>query len=332
MQPCCLSVSAPGTLGNVHQHSIVQIFQSPAMEAIRDQMLSGSWPDACLACRNRESMGMRSYRQYSNESNYPHFQKLVNQRRSLAPKFRTIDVRLHNICNFKCRSCNGFASNRWFAEHNLVYPESPLTVKNQGFDRLRSFWDDFDQHILPDLESIHLAGGEPLITDAHYGSWRSLIAAGKTHVELRYDTNLSFLKFKHWDVVELWQHFPRLKVSMSLDGAGQQGEYIREGLDYRKWLENARRIQREVPHATRHLHFVVSIFNVVDFAAHYRAIVAENTVDPDRITLTFLDRPEYLSPQVLRPDLKLQAVAGLSGLAPVRTPAFRMRHEGRSRP
>jgi hypothetical protein len=94
------------------------------MNDLRSQMLAGSWPDACSACRNRETMGIRSYRQSSNESYYAHFRKLTEVRGSFVPQIRTIDVRLNNVCNFKCRSCSGFASNRWFSEHNLIYPEN----------------------------------------------------------------------------------------------------------------------------------------------------------------------------------------------------------------
>jgi len=113
------------------------------------------------------------------------------------------------------------------------------------------------------------------------------------------------LGFKHWDVVELWKKFPSLAVSMSLDGTGKKGEFIRDGLDYPQWVENVRRLQRELPHASRHIHFVVSIFNVIDFAEHYRTIVEGGFVKPRRMTFTFLEYPEYLSVQVLKPEIKV---------------------------
>ncbi len=311
---CCVARSEPGRIGNVHQQSIVQIFGSPVMSGIRGEMLAGRWPEDCEACQNREELGIRSYRQSNNQNHSDHFRKLAAEGQAFPAKIRTIDIRLNNICNFKCRSCNGFASNRWFNEHNLIYPDNAIAVKYQGFDRLASFWQDFDQHILPDLEAVHLAGGEPLITDAHYRLLEKLIASGKTDVLLQYDTNLSFLKFKHWDVVELWRRFPNLEISLSLDGAGEQGEFIREGLDYGKWSANVRRIQRELPHAKRNLHFVVSIFNVIDFAAHYRAITEANFVDPSRITFTFLEWPRFMNAQVLKPEIKAQVTKELESL------------------
>jgi hypothetical protein len=106
-----------------------------------------------------------------------------------------------------------------------------------------------------------------------------------------------------------------VQISLSLDGTGRRGEYIRQGLDYAKWVENVERLRRELPHAERNLHFVVSIFNVIDFPEYYREIAAGRFVEPDRITFTFLKWPEFLSAQVLTPDLKRKVQADLRLLA-----------------
>jgi hypothetical protein len=188
-----------------------------------------------------------------------------------------------------------------------VFPDSPISQKYQGIDKIQAFWEDLDRDVIRDLETLHFAGGEPLIIDAHYRLLEKLISAGKTGVALKYDTNLSHLKFKHWDVIELWKQFPNLTVSLSLDGVGRKGEYIRDGLDYETWVENVRRLQREVPHARRALHFVVCIFNVLDFPDHFKTIATNRFVEPDWITFTFLNWPAYLSVQVLTPDLKRSA-------------------------
>ena len=55
------------------------------------------------------------------------------------------------------------------------------------------------------------------------------------------DTNLSCLRYGDWDVVDLWRRFPRVRLNLSLDGVGAQGEYIRHGLNYVRWTENVKR-------------------------------------------------------------------------------------------
>lgn len=309
VQLCCVARHTQGSIGNIHQQSLDQIFQSGRMHGIREQMLRGEWPDDCAPCREREVMRLSSFRHASNKTHAAVFEKLQNGAPP-SPALRSLDLRLNNVCNFRCRFCYGFASTRWYSEHNLVFPDKPISEKYQGFDRLASFWEDFDR-LAPGLETIHLAGGEPLIIDAHYRLLEKLIAIGRTDVRLQYDTNLSRLQFKHWDVIDLWKHFPHLEISMSLDGAGQRGEYIRDGLCYQQWLQNARRVQRELPHAERSLHFVVCIFNVLDLADHFKAILEGNFVEPGRVMLTFLQWPEHLSVQVLKPELKANAEKNL---------------------
>ena len=330
VQLCCLAHQEENLLGNVHQESILRIFQSDRMNAIRNQMQNGIWPDDCVSCKEREAQGLVSFRQSSNYDRPALFEKLV---RGPVPKpaIRSLDLRINNVCNFKCRFCHGLASNRWFNEHNLVFPDRPLTEKYHGIDKLQTFWNDFDGELIHDLETIHLAGGEPLLIDAHYRLLEKLIAAGRTDVELRYDTNLSHLKFKHWDVIELWKQFPNLKVSMSLDGVGAKGEYIRDGLDYSKFVSNVERLRSEVPHARRGLHFVVCIFNVIDFPEHLRTIMENGFAEPGWLTLTFLSWPEYLSVRVLTPELKAKAARNLRQLLSSRikmVPHLRTQVEG----
>ncbi len=299
---CCLSLDRP--LGTIHSHALIDIFAAGAFGRIRGQMLKGEWPEECHGCRDREAFGLPSFRHYSNSKSPPYVHQLTSNPHGFVPAIRSIDLRLNNICNFKCRSCGADASNRWLSDHNLINPEFQISQSYQGFDKKPGFWREFDEHILPGLEELDVAGGEPLINQSQYRLLEKLIAQGKQTVRLHVVTNLSELRFMHWDAVELWKNFPHLTVNISLDGVGAQGEYIRCGLNYSKWVENLRRLQKELPHATRTLHFVVSIFNVVDLRRHYDTIVEGRFVDPSLITFTFLHWPPFLSVQVLQPELK----------------------------
>jgi sulfatase maturation enzyme AslB (radical SAM superfamily) len=84
------------------------------------------------------------------------------------------------------------------------------------------------------VEEIYFAGGEPLIMDEHYMILEKLIEIGNLDVRLRYNTNLSNLKFKNWDLLNLWRPFIErsginVSVFASIDGAGIVGEFIRKG-------------------------------------------------------------------------------------------------------
>ena len=301
---CCIALGQDAPLGNVHEQSLSEIFATGPFSKVRQQMLQGKWPWECQGCKDRELLGLTSYRHFSNGKYPSYFGLLTSDPGALTPAIRSIDLRPNNICNFKCRSCGVTASNRWFSDHNLIHPEAKVLHGYQGFDKSPAFWTEFDQKILPSLEELDLAGGEPLLSQSHYLLLERLIALRKQDIKLQVVTNLSQLRFMHWDAVELWKQFPRLDLTLSLDGVGAQGEYIRKGMSYANWVENALRLKRELPHAKRNLHFVVSIFNVTDLREHYEAILRGEFVDPVFITFTFLTKPAYMSVQVLTPELK----------------------------
>ena len=301
---CCNALGQGTSLGNVHGKSLFQIFASEPFAEVRHQMLQGKWPQQCQGCKDRENLGLSSYRNFSN-GRYPSYSLLLTSNPSaLSPAIRSLDLRPNNICNFKCRSCFVGASNRWVSDHNLLHPEAKVSQSYRGFDKDPAFWKEFDQNILPGIEAIDLAGGEPLLSQSHYLLLEKLLTHRKQDIKLRVTTNLSQLRFMHWDAVELWKYFPQLDLTLSLDGVGAQGEYVRSGMDYSKWIENARRLKRELPNVKLGLNFVVSIFNVMYLREHYEAITREKFADPNFINFTFLTTPEYLSVQVLTPELK----------------------------
>jgi MoaA/NifB/PqqE/SkfB family radical SAM enzyme len=301
---CCAALGQGAPLGNVHQRSLFEVFASGPYNKVRQQMLQGKWPWECQSCKDRELMGLSSYRHFSNGKFPSYFGLLTSNPGALTPAIRSIDLRPNNICNFKCRSCGVDASNRWVSDHNLIHPEAKVLQGYQGFDKSPAFWAEFDEKILPGLEELDLAGGEPSLSQSHYLLLERLISLRKNDIRLQLVTNLSQLRFMHWDAVELWKQFPNLELALSLDGVGAQGEYIRKGMSYDTWVANALRLKRELPHARRCLHFVVSIFNVTDLREHCETILQGEFVDPANITFTFLKTPVYMSVQVLTPELK----------------------------
>ena len=316
VQLCCVSGTgdaAPPVFGTIRHSSLLDIFNSEPMHAVRSQMISGTWPPECSYCRDREARGLKSSRQFHNEIHQHTYKQIISDE-YLKPTIRSLDIRLNNICNFKCRSCSGFSSSRWGTEHHLLYPHNALPTHIVGLDSVSTFWDEFNNRIKPNLKYLHIAGGEPLVCDVHYQLLENLIASGQNDVALYYDTNLSQLRFKHWDAVELWRLFPQITLSLSLDGVGSQGEYIRHGLDYEQWQHNLDRVKQNVPHVKFKMHFVVSVFNVIDLQMHIRTIIEKRFTSQDRLRLTFLRWPPYLSVQMLPASLKVRAVETVQAL------------------
>jgi hypothetical protein len=55
---------------------------------------------------------------------------------------------------------------------------------------------------------------------------------------VRYNTNLSRTSFKNIKLFDLLPQFQDWQICASIDGTGEVGEYIRDGLNYQEWLDN----------------------------------------------------------------------------------------------
>ena len=75
--------------------------------------------------------------------------------------------------------------------------------------------------------------------DIHWQSMKRIIDLGfAREVYVRYNTNLSRTAFKNIELFDLLPQFQDWQICASLDGTGEVGEYIRDGLNYREWLDN----------------------------------------------------------------------------------------------
>ena len=68
---------------------------------------------------------------------------------------------------------------------------------------------------------------------------KRIIDLGFAHeVYVRYNTNLSRTSFKNIELFDLLPQFQDWQICASIDGTGEVGEYIRDGLNYQEWLDN----------------------------------------------------------------------------------------------
>ena len=75
--------------------------------------------------------------------------------------------------------------------------------------------------------------------DIHWNAMQRIIDLGfAKEVYVRYNTNLSRTEFKGIKLFDLLPQFQDWQVCASIDGTDEVGEYIRDGLNYKQWLEN----------------------------------------------------------------------------------------------
>jgi MoaA/NifB/PqqE/SkfB family radical SAM enzyme len=207
---------------------------------------------------------------------------------------RYLDVRWSNICNLKCRSCSATYSSSWAKEDGKknVY----IFAGGENNDKLFA---DFEKHF-DTIEEFYFAGGEPLLMDTHYKILDYLISNGKHNVKLRYNTNLTSLKYKGKSITHYWKQFSNVQVFASLDHYGERAEYIREGTDWKTVEQNLQEIKLETPHVDLQVSTVVSVFNVstlTDFIDY----LLDNLFNIDKFKPQFYNiiNPEYYSFDVI---------------------------------
>lgn len=316
--PCCMAPYGD-TIGNTADNTLEEIWNGDIMKGMRKQMLNGERPDLCKRCFIIEDSGLNSPRFTHND----YFKnRLVEVLDNTDPetghvedfKLRYWDFRWSNICNFKCRMCGVYSSSKWHQEAMELHGDNSA-AKTKGILEFNSSGkeDVFAQidKFIPDVEEIYFAGGEPLVMEEHYLILEKLIAAGRTDVRLRYNTNFSHLKFKKWDLFGMWQHFlndPKghIQLFASLDAVGKLAEVIRDGTKWNNVYQNIKRCQE----TDIQIFFspTISLLNMF-YIDELIDVAAELQIDVDKINVNnLLTTPQYYDIRLLPDYLKKQLI------------------------
>lgn len=315
--PCCIAEScAHGGVGDTRTQSLMEVVNSPKMNKLRNDMLNNVKNSECTKCYQHEDQGLLSSRNMLNTRFRPYYEEVIentNVDGSLSDfKMRYFDIRFNNICNFKCRTCGSGFSTQWEQEdlkHNPMIAK--IVPKNDNPDFLKEIFNQIDF-----METAYFAGGEPLITEEHYILLEEMIRRGRTNIELRYNTNLSNLKFKNKDLLSLWKHFDKgVDIYASIDHYGERAEYIRHGTDWGVVESNFLQAQK-TPYLRVHMNTVLSVFNVLTIHEFYEYLINKNLYTPNSnvYTLYKMSTPEFLTCHILPTKYKNTAINNIEKL------------------
>ena len=203
------------------------------------------------------------------ENNLPSYRKLFNLHKTSAPGLQFVDIRNTNLCNLKCRYCGPHFSNSWAKELG------DTTTLNQPIEQYK------DILITNDLHWMYFTGGEPLINPEHWDLLKELVDSDcAENISLMYNTNLTSIKFKDIEVVNLWSKFKSVEIQCSIDAIGLPLEYIRSGCKWNKIESNLQTLINSVYRSkiTVSLTPVLSVLNIW-FIADLFAYANQNGVN-----------------------------------------------------
>lgn len=292
--PCCM-YNSKTPLGNLNQNSIEEILHNDDYVKLRQELLENKKPEGCRRCYQLEDANLTTLRQ-TTTARYPHlYQKIKQLNDTHNVELKYLDVRFSNICNFKCRTCGPELSNKWWQELHGTPGKPDAGVIQIPRDR---FW-DFYEKALETADEITFAGGEALMQEEHYKALQRLIQLKKFEISINYTTNLSVLKYKQYDLFDIWSNFKNIEIYASLDASGARGEYLRKGTDWNKIEENRKRL-KQLSGIKFAITPTISLFNVWHFPDFHRDWVERDMIAIDDVRLNILTWPPRSQANMLK--------------------------------
>lgn len=298
--PCCISgyAATAGGIGSTKTTTIPEIINSAEMKTLRRNMLNGIKDTSCNSCYDIEARGMSSPRMSTNAELTSSFDEaMISPNGSIDNfKMKYFDIRFSNICNFKCRSCGSRCSSLWEQEDRQQNIKTHIIRQEDRPEFLSEVLEQIQY-----MDMAYFAGGEPLITDEHYVLLEEMIRQKRTDIKLKYNTNLSNLKFKDKDLLGLWKHFTNdIQVYASIDHYGDRAEYIRHGTNWAQ-VENNFLLVKEKPFIQLQMNTVLSVYNCTTMLEFYEYMYEKKlyNVHDQSNSLYHLTSPSYLNSTIL---------------------------------
>jgi MoaA/NifB/PqqE/SkfB family radical SAM enzyme len=326
---CCRS----HPIGHINDNTLEEIWNNDNMRRIRKQVIGGNRPPECEPCFSLEDQGVESLRQRHVNGTipearirlYPRAIESMNSDFTMPYNIPTMEIKLNNLCNLKCRMCNPTDSTSWndwdqveefYDKEKNFISENVRTlnlVRKPYLDKFEdnpNWWSSFEKN-LPNFRRVEFAGGEPLMDPQHYRILDMLKPYGH-QIEIKYATNGTTLGIsKGRTIHDYWPHFRSVAVNVSIDGIGSVYEYIRGNSNWNEVVQNIQEI-KTLPNVSRVVGAVaVQISNILILDKMIELFLNELGIV---FYTNMVKYPTVLSAQVLPNELKALALTKLKAV------------------
>ena len=292
---------------NLNQDSITDVMNSDFFKNVRQQMLIGKKPVACMRCYKDEEAGIQSKRLEENARlgfTEEMALSVMGIDGSIPVNFKFVELRLGNLCNVKCRTCNPASSTSWSSEYMKLQQELKFVTQydrtvNSSWTENDQFWDELLDHC-DELQLLYINGGEPTLVEKHWRFLQKLINKGlHKQITLWYNINMTNLPQK---LIDLWSEFKEVRVTCSIDDLEERNEYLRTGTKWDDVVDNLSTLQR-LPWINVSVCQTVSWMNIF-YMNEFHEYMSSRGLP---VYLNFVHDPKFLSVRIL-PRSKLLGV------------------------
>jgi hypothetical protein len=223
LRPCCWFTNTI----NITNKDSATIYQQFLYSITDFESAKGN----CRECEQREVKGLYSPRLES-------FERRMFNDTDKDGEIKNLEIQIDRDCNGACLICGPWNSTTWEKyEHKIknipiknVPDSTPIT---NGYIQQITDAINFDR-----VENILMLGGEPLRTDSHLLLLKKIKNPELTTVQ--YTTNGSYRPTK--EMIEVWSKFKEIYLTVSIDGIGEQFNYLRWPLQWNQVEDNIRSV------------------------------------------------------------------------------------------
>lgn len=238
-----------------------------------------------------------------------------------------VEVSFSHVCNFSCAYCQPDISSGVmqtikkhgpvplsdYNEHDLDYLKKigrfpiPVREENPYVDAWWAWWPE----LYPALEHFRITGGEPLLSKETFRTLDWIIEHPNPNLNLAINTNLCvpddvLKKFlSKCKTIHENKAVKSIKIFTSCDTWGPQAEYIRIGMDYKKWYQNLWNIVLEHDYLQPTLMITFGLLSIPRFKEFLTDMLSirqspsvkqhENGVHGLLLDFPYLRHPRYIS-------------------------------------
>lgn len=298
---CCRHKEIP-------MYSPLSFLASEHVQDIKQRLTTGNLDPFCNQCQAEEKIGTGNLRQiYMMVAEHNGIKLDRNPDSKSVPEYA--EIRLGNLCNFKCRMCGPSASNAIATEVDQ-YPELKEYYRLSDATRLNSgpeFLSDV-LSMIPHLKRVQFTGGEPTLVPEVIDILDAMVEGGYSHnININLTTNVSVINPK---ILERLPHFKSVLVSMSLDAVRDVAEYIRYGTKWNRIVENVDayiKLAQEHSNIGLHVGMAVTAYSIMTIDQLISFVAAR----PDIKNMLVMSDNYIFQPNVLQGNSRVKAIKSL---------------------
>jgi MoaA/NifB/PqqE/SkfB family radical SAM enzyme len=315
-----------GKIWNIKEMGIDDYWNSSRMREKRMIKLSDTVDPMCRMCQMKDAAGYTSARQKENlksvifqerfDRSYqqsPHknlFEYSLDNSGNTDSHISSLHLNIGSACNFSCKFCSPESSSRVASDQrrlnwlNSDYKLEAWTDHPIAWQRFVDWFDRNYQHV----RIVHLIGGEPDFIRCFPELIKMFANKDMDWLNLSFTTNGSR---NYTYLYPEFSKFRRVEIGVSVETADTSNDYIRQGANTKKLLDNVDHMRESMPGVHWTFRTVPTALSVL----RYETLLEHALARRIPIDASYPHRPRWLLSRILPNELKQRTISRLESFA-----------------